>query len=296
MTGERWSSRSLGSRFKHEIFYLLIRRAGPWAAYFLLYPVVFWYTLKILVSRGPYPYLKRRFPMAGPVVSAIRAFRLNLAFGRVLVDRATLGLTGRAEFIAPPEALETLNSLLAEGRGLLILTAHVGAWQTALAWLGRTEAPVNIVWLRQEADLDRHYFEHGFQGAAPKIIDSADPGPAMAAAASALLSGEIVCFMADRMRPEETFTARAGFLGTDMSLPGGPFFLAARLGSPLAVIFTWRLGIGRAAGRIFKIIRPEETRHGLSVQPLAESFTAALTDFVFEHPFQFFNFHDLWSD
>ena len=300
MAAETWSSRSLGSHFKHGIFYGLIRLCGPWAAYLLLYPVVGYYTLKILAGRGVYPYLKRRFPGAGSVRLLHGAFRLNLSFGRVLVDRAALGLTGRADFQAPPEAAETLRDLLRAGRGLVVLTAHVGAWQTGLAWLGRAGAPVNIVWRRQADDRDRHYFEHDPRAAAPRIIDSAAPGPALAAAASALMAGEIVALMADRTRPEESLRVRTEFLGAGIDLPGGPFYLAARLGSPLAVVFTWRQGPGRVAGRVYKIIPPRpaaaEARGGETLRPLAEAFAAALADFAAEHPFQFFNFHDLWSE
>jgi predicted LPLAT superfamily acyltransferase len=298
MAGENLSGRSLGSRFQHEIFHLLIRRVGPWAAYLLLYPVVFWYTLKIFIGSGLYPYLRRRFPQAGPGRGLSHAFRLNLSFGRVLVDRAIMGLTGRLETQAPPGALETLDELLAAGHGLLIISAHVGDWQTGLAWLWRIRTPINVVGLPQDYVWSRLHLERDSRIAAPRLIDSAEPAPAMAAAASALLNGEIVAFMADRVRSGDNLTVRAEFLGADISLPGGPFLLAARLGTPLAVVFTWRLGPGRVAGRIFRIIRPERAenvRGGETVRPLAEAFTAALTDFISEYPFQFFNFHDLWS-
>jgi predicted LPLAT superfamily acyltransferase len=299
VAGEKWSSRSLGSRFQHRVFYWLISRLGLGAAYLLLYPVVGWYTLKILVSRGFYPYLTRRFPGAGRLRQLGNAFRLNLAFGRVLVDRAGLGLTGRMDMDNRPEEAAALNELLAEGRGLVLLTAHVGTWQTGLAWLGRLDRPVNVVLWRQEADLDRHYFEHDPGAAAPRLLDAAEPGPALAAAAAALLRGEVVASMADRMLPGETWRLRAPFLGGEISLPGGPFYLAARFGAPLAGGFTWRQGPGRAAGGIFKITRPDpaaDPRSEPALRPLAEAFTEALADFVSEQPYQFFNLHDLWSD
>jgi len=301
MAGEKWSGRSLGSRFQHQIFYWLIRWAGPWAAYLLLYPVVFWYTLKVLAGRGFYPYLVRRFPGAGRLRRLGQSFRLNLAFGQALVDRSIQGLTGQVEARAATGTAETMDALLAEGRGLVILTAHVGAWQSGLIWLGRAKVPVNIVWLPQENFLPRLHFERDFQAAAPRQLDAVEPGLAMAAAASALLNGEIVVFMADRVRPGDTLTVRAGFLGAEINLPGGPFHLAARLGSPLAVIFSWRQGSGRQTGRFFKVIRPDPapvaaSRAASDLRPLAEAFTEALTGFVSEHPFQFFNFHDLWSD
>ena len=80
MNRENWSSRSLGSRFKHEFFYRLIRHVGPWAAYPLLYVVVFYYSLLPGVRRRSRPYLKRRFPQSGFFASWRQSFRLNLSF------------------------------------------------------------------------------------------------------------------------------------------------------------------------------------------------------------------------
>lgn len=298
---ENWSSRSLGSRFKHEIFYRLIRHLGPWAAYPLLYAVVFYYSLLPSVRRRSRPYLKRRFPGSGFMAAWLQAFRLNLSFGLVLLERAVMGLNGRMEFTDPANGAQTVSGLLAEGRGLIILTAHVGAWQTGLGWLEQTEAPVNIVQLRQDADVDRHYFEHASnQAGAPKIIDAGEPAAALAAMASALLAGEIVCIMGDRVRAEDGLKVRVPFLGGEISLPGAPFYLAARLRTPLAVVFTRRLGPSRVAGEISGLIKAQAgskaSKSSESVKPMALSFAGHLERYVTDNPYQFFNFYDMWMD
>ena len=48
MKGQTWSSRSIGSRLQHGIFYLLIRTFGRRAAYGLLFFVALWYTIRPL--------------------------------------------------------------------------------------------------------------------------------------------------------------------------------------------------------------------------------------------------------
>lgn len=299
MKRENWSSRSLGSRFKHEVFYRLIRHVGPWAAYPLLYLVVFYYSLLPGVRRRSRPYLRRRFPGGGWSAEWQRSFRLNLSFGLVLLERAVMGLTGRMTFLDPASGEQTVRRLLAEGRGLIILTAHVGAWQTGLGWLIRTDAPVSILQRRQETDVDRHYFEHDRQARAPKIIDAGEPAAALAAMTSALLAGEIVCVMGDRVRIEDSLTVAVPFLGDDILLPGAPFYLAARLGVPMAVVFTRRLGPSLVAGEVVRVIRPASnisaSKNTESLKPLAGQFAVSLEDYVKDNPYQFFNFYDLWS-
>ncbi len=55
----RWSSRSLGSRLQHRIFYTVIRLAGALGGYFLLFFVVSWYTLRPAVRNRSRAYLSR---------------------------------------------------------------------------------------------------------------------------------------------------------------------------------------------------------------------------------------------
>lgn len=298
MSAENWSSRSLGSRFKHEVFYRLIRHFGPWAAYPLLYAVVFYYSLRPAVIRRSRPYLRRRFPASGLRAAWLRSFRLNLSFGLVLLERAVMGLSGRMEFSDPKGGALKVAALLEEGRGLIILTAHVGAWQTGLGWLKQSQRPVNIVQRRQESDVDRHYFEHGPEPGAPKIIDASRPAEALGAMTSALLAGEIVCLMGDRVRPGDSLTAAVPFLGGQIRLPGAPFYLSARTGAPVAVVFTRRTGRSKVAGEVRAIIRPDGSGRALksaeAVLPGARRFAAALEEYVLENPYQFFNFYDLW--
>ena len=297
MSGQPWSSRSLGSKFKHEIFYRLIRHLGAWAAYPLLYAVVFYYSWRPSVRRRSRPYLSRRFPESGGWSRWVQAFRLNLSFGLVLLERAVMGITGRMDFSDPGRGEETVRQLLAEGRGLVVLTAHVGAWQTGLGWLDKIDTPVNIVQRRQEADVDRHYFEHRPGARTPKIIDAGEPAAALAAMTSALLGGEAVCVMGDRVWSRESLTIEVPFLGGSILMPGAPFYLAAKVEAPIAVVFTRRTGPSRVAGQVWKIIRPVsglEARKAESLAPPAEIFAKCLEEYVASEPYQFFNFYDLW--
>lgn len=297
MSSGQWSSRSLGSPLKHKIFYGLIRCLGLGAAYPLLNVVVFYYSLLPSVRRRSRPYLTRRFPGLKGLALWRAAFRLNLSFGRVLLERAAMGITGRMQFSDPEGGEEQVRKLLVEGRGLLIVSAHVGAWQTGLGWLESIDSPVNIAQRRQEADVDRHYFEHRAAGRTPKIIDTSEPVAALAAMTAALLAGEIVCLMGDRVWHQDSLTVQTPFLGENILIPGAPFYLAAKLGAPLAVIFTRRSGPSQVAGKLWRVIRPAglAAKNPATLKPLAEAFARCLEDYVAAEPYQFFNFYNLWD-
>lgn len=290
-----WSSRSLGSRFKHGFFYAVIKWLGMKPAYACLYVVVFYYSLLPSVRRRSRPYLERRFPGASPFAMWRHAFRLNHAFGLILLERAAMGITGRIDAGAEADEEETVTALLKEGKGLVVLTAHLGAWQMSMVGLEYCGVPVNIVQRRDEGDVDRHYFEHG-GGPAPVVIDASDPVASLGLAAGALLRREIVCMMGDRVRGGDSLAVDTEFLGGTITLPGAPFYLAGRFGCPVIVIFPRRAGAMTVSGRAYAVMRAPENcgRDAEKLQPYARRFAMAMEEFVEEYPYQFFNFYDLW--
>lgn len=296
MEANDWNSRSLGSRFKHGFFYAVIKWLGMKPAYAFLAVVVFYYSLLPSVRRRSRPYLERRFPGASAFALWRHGFRLNRAFGLVLLERAAMGITGQADVGAETDEAEVAAGLLREGKGLLILSAHLGAWQMGMAGLGRYSVPVNLVQRRDGGDVDRHYFEHGGGGRAPAIINAADPVASLALAAGALLRREIVCMMGDRVRSGDSLAVEAEFLGGGIRLPGAPFYLAGRFGCPVLVIFSRRGKAMTVSGRAHAVLRVPENcgRDPEKLQPYARQFTAAMEKFVAEYPYQFFNFYDLW--
>ena len=132
----QWSSRSIGANWQHQIFYTLIRFGGRELACLLLKFVVLYYTLfRPDVRNRSSHYLKRRFPGRTPLATLRDSYLLNLGIGRTLVDRAVLGILGPACLEISLEGISELTALLAEGRGLIMVTAHVGSWQLAMSSL-----------------------------------------------------------------------------------------------------------------------------------------------------------------
>jgi predicted LPLAT superfamily acyltransferase len=296
--GRQWSSRSIGSGLQHRIFYALIRLGGRQCAYALLVPVVLYYTLlRPSVRERSAPYRRRRFPGRTPWQRLCDSFRLNLGIGRVLVDRAVLGILGPGSVKTSPAGISELKALLDEGRGLVLVTAHVGSWQLAMESLGALEAPVSLLMHRAAGDLDRHYFEHGGGSAPCRIIDPAGFLGGTIEMLQVLKEGQVLCIMGDRMLGRESGRVGVGFLGERVELPFSPYKLASATGAPLAVIFLSQSKEGGYALQIAQVMRvPEQLgRSAQAYQPYAARFAGALERFVEEHPYQFYNFFDLWA-
>ena len=293
-----WTSRSLGSSFQHQIFYALIRAGGRRAAYLLLHLVTPWYTLfRPIVRHRCRPYLSRRFPGRGLLMRMADLHRLTLAFGKILVDRAVLGIVGRNAMHNDHKGREVLQGLLAEGRGLIMLTAHVGCWQAGMASLSNLDRNVALLIHREAGDVDRHFFEHEGGPTPFSIIDPAGFMGGALEMLQVLKNGDALCIMGDRVMGSQTNTLPVPFLGDPVPVPISPYKLASSWGAPIAVIFPHKVAADRYALGVTRVIRvpPHLGRDPEAFRPYAEQFIQALEGFTREHPYQFFNFFDMWN-
>lgn len=292
-----WSSRSIGSRLQHRIFYLLIRLGGRRAAYFLLYFVVLYYVLcRPALRRRSHFYLRRRFP-GQPAPRLRDSFRMSLELGKVLVDRAVVGILGPSTMQVRLHGRDELLALVAEGRGLILMTAHVGCWQVAMSALGFLDLPVNLLMQREEGDLDRHYFEHAGLVAPYRIIDPRGFLGGALEMIEVLKRGEVLSVMGDRMMGNDRNGVAMSFLGGTVTVPFSAYKLASASGAPVAVFFSAKTGPASYELRLYGVIRvpPALGRKGEVFAPFAADFARHLERYCAEHPFQFFNFYDLWQ-
>lgn len=260
--------------------------------------MVLYYTLfRPAVRARSRHYLQRRFPGRKPLASLWDSYRLNLGIGRILVDRAALGILGPSRLKVSLAGGEELQALLSEGHGLVLVTAHVGCWQLAMSSLSVLATPVSLLIHREEGDRDRHFFEHGSGRAPYRIIDPAGYLGGTMEMLQVLKDGEVLCIMGDRVMGGESGTIRVDFLGESVDLPFSPYKLASATQAPVAVIFPYRDQAGNYTLQVARVIRvPEHLgRSAAAYRPYATQFAEALEEFVSAHPYQFFNFFDMWA-
>ncbi len=293
-----WTGRSLGTRWQHACFYGLIRVVGRVGAYVLSDAVALWYVLTRSAVRDQCaPYLARRFPERRGLFRLLDAWRLSRELGRILVDRAALGILGPQALSSVLEGPDLLGGLIAENRGLVILTAHVGAWQLGMVCLSLLEAPVTVVMHRNPGDVDRQFFEHR-PGPHPfRTVDPASPMGGVLSLYGALERKEVLCFMGDRVMPGAGGLVEVDFLGDPMPVPFGPFKLASATGAPVAICFFHKPERDSFELKVVEVLRlpPDLGRKPEAYRPYAQAFANALTTFVTQRPYHYFNFYDLWA-
>lgn len=291
------TGRSMASALKHRFVYALIALGGRPLAYLFLYPLVFVYCLHQSVRNKSRAYVMRRFAPQTKWEFFKHTFRLNLTFGRTLVDRAALGLLGKAQFNYSPQARKTCEALLAQGKGLLLLTAHVGCWQSAVNCMQFLNKPMHILYYRNPKDNDKMVAEHHAKKAPFTLINPAGPLGGVPEMMSALQRGEIVCAMADRVFGNTQNAVEVRFLGGQVRVPYSFYRLAAVTGAPIVMAFFPWQGRGQLSGWVREPLCVQDQGPAKQhYQPYAQQFMDGLTEFCIKYPYQFFNYFDWWND
>jgi predicted LPLAT superfamily acyltransferase len=293
-----WSGRSIGSDWQHQFFYLAIRLGGRRLAYFMLYLVAAYYVLcRPLARQRASHYLSRRFPGCSGVRRLCHCYLLILEFGKVLVDRAVVGILGPDTFEVSLDGRDELLKLRDENRGMILMTAHVGCWQVAMSALEFLQSPVNMLMRREDGDLDRHYYEHAGIPCPFNVIDPTGYLGGTLEMMGALKQGQIVSVMGDRLFGSDKSSIRSKFLGADVTIPFSAYKLASATEAPVVVFFTRKDGPKSYQVELAKVIRVPQLkgRKAETFEPFAKEFVDVLEEFTTRHPYQFFNFYNMWS-
>ncbi len=294
----QWTSKSVGSRLGHWIFYMLIRIGGRLPAYALLAFVGFYYTAFSPSARKKAShYLKRRFPDAGPLGRFFQTYRLIFNLGTVLVDRAAAGILGPDTLKGSFPQEEELAEIIRSGKGFILMMSHVGCWQVAISAQGFMDTPINMLMHEAEGDIDRQYFEHSGEAKPYRVID---PGGYLGGAlemTAALKRGECLCVMGDRVMGSAGNVMAVPFLGKAALFPAGAFKIASSAGVPIVVVFSRKTGLSTYSMEIGEVIHVPSGK-GRKVEKYRDHVTTyveALEAYCVENPFQFFNFFDMWD-
>lgn len=282
----------------HWIFYTTLRYLGRRAASLLLWPVVGCYVVfSRKIHRNIRPYLDRRFPEATKKERWLHTFRLVKSFGEVLVERGWLGLDENAELECQFIGRARLFQLLEQKKGLILLTAHVGNWQSALAHL--TSMPVRVhALMRYDKDaVAKHFFDlQGERQRTFEIIDAEGAFGGMVEAAAALQRGEIVTIMGDRYVGGSASETK--FMGETVRIPDSAYQLAATSGAPVVILLAARTGLKQFELQVWDDFIPENKGREHRAEMLARCarrFAMGLEEYVDEHPYQWYNFYNFWK-
>lgn len=285
-----------GNRIGFWFFQAALRGFHLRGAYGLLYPVCLYYLcVDREAYRGAAAYVRRRFPESGAPGRCRHIYRLLVSQGRQLIDRYA-ALTGAVPFAFDLRGVDLLRETLKTGgRGMILLTAHVGNWQIAMTTLGGLGKPVNLVMRPEDNEAVKRALRLYPRTDSLHVISPEEGLDGAMEIMNALNRDEIVSFMGDR--PFAFKSAPVRFLGDTARFPCGPFQIAAAADCPVQVMLAAREGYAKYSVE-FKPLTTVRDNHkggGRPYQRSMQAYADMLEAFTAAYPYQCFLFTDIWK-
>jgi KDO2-lipid IV(A) lauroyltransferase len=235
------------------------------------------------------------FPEWSPAERDAVCRRMYAHWGRMSVEALRAAATGGAEIFpliqGGDEVLRMVRDLRSRGRGVLVLSGHIGNWEGAAAYAVCHGVPVTAVWKPQANPWIASYLDSLRVRLGVEVIPMPEAREGVIAA---LRAGKVVGLVADQT------PIRGGtwvpFFGRPTKTFNGPGYMAAKTGAP--VLFGGMLADGAGGYRMFLELLDEAPRGDPEelVPRVAALYRARLEALIRTAPEQYLWTHRVWRE
>jgi predicted LPLAT superfamily acyltransferase len=288
-----------------RLFTWIALTLGRPIARLLLYPIVLYFTFAGGAARNASrDYLRRvlgREPRVGD------GFRHVFCFASVVLDRLYLLNDRHDLFRIDVVGADVIKQAMARGDGAFVIGAHLGSFEAVRA-AGRHDDALRVSMVMYEENA--RYLNEVFAAINPALAESIiglGRVDSMLRVKHALDDGGLVGMLADRTLEDDlgtTAVRETMLLGAPVTIPTGPFRMAAMLRRPVVFMTGLHLGGNRYQVHYEELYDfttlatvPREERGAATsaaIDTAIVRYAARLEHFCREAPYNWFNFFDYW--
>ena len=185
--------------------------------------------------------------------------------------------------IPSAQNLHFLEESFSKGRGVILVTGHIGNWELGALFFARHGFRINVVTIPEGRErIDSIRGAYRLRQDIRTIVVDGSPFSSLEIVA-ALRRGEIVAMLVDRWEGADGVPAK--FFGVERRFPRGPFVLSRATGAPILPAFIVRDG-NIYRGEVdppFFMEEPED-------EPGARRVSESLERMIRTYPDQWYNF------
>ncbi len=284
-----------GSEWGLRFIWWVCRTLGRGPVRFVIRGVALYYVLSDSEIRRVSREFQQRVGRKGTFGEV---YRHVLRFSFCIVDRMFL-LSGRTKpFSFETHGDECIHAALAQGRGAILVSAHVGSFEALRAAAVDHDYPLSIVGNFQNAERINALLQALAPELAARVIQIDPHGVShMMQIRQRLREGGLVGFLGDRMAPGAEGVS-VEFLGSEVVFPIGPFSVAAAVGCPVLISFCMSRGSNEYVIHCEALEAPlERTRKARTewTRDAVTEFARRLEVQVLASPDNWFNFYDFFT-
>jgi KDO2-lipid IV(A) lauroyltransferase len=212
--------------------------------------------------------------------------RIFRNFARNLVDYGrfdTITDDALERLLPSARNLHFLEESFSKGRGVILVTGHIGNWELGALFFARHGFKINVVTIPEGRErIDSIRGAYRMRQDIRTIVVDGSPFSSLEIVA-ALRRGEIVAMLVDRW--EGTDGVPAKFFGEERRFPRGPFVLSRATGAPILPAFIVR------DGSVYRgVVDPPFFMDEPEDEPGARRVSESLERMIRTYPEQWYNF------
>ena len=240
----------------------------------------------------------RQVRAAFPELSDAEVLRIARAsyehLGRTTIETALLPAYSREQIVAMfdrVEGWEVMERARARGRGVLLVSGHLGNWELAGAFVAASGVPLEAVARGMENPLFDRYITETRNSIGMTVIHDAD---AVRRVPRATREGRAVAMLVDQ-GAAGLASSWVPFFGRFAKTPRGPAVFALRLGAPVVFATALRQPDGKYVMYYEEVpVHPTGDREA-DIDRIVADYTSTLERWIRRAPEQYFWHHRRWK-
>jgi len=183
-----------------------------------------------------------------------------------------------------------LQAALLAGRGVILVTGHIGPWDCAARLLAKDfSADVLVVMLAEPDEAARRVHDSVRERSGVRVMHIGEHPLDALPLLRHVRGGGVVAIQLDRAAPGGRFLDVELF-GEPEHMPEGPFRLAALSGAPIVPIFAHRVGYFHYEFSVAAPIWVSRQAPASELQAAAANAAQSMQSFITRHPTEWFHF------
>jgi predicted LPLAT superfamily acyltransferase len=287
----QWKGKSRGSVLGYRIFVFCIKRLGLGSAYFILYFVALYFCFFAPSStKSSFYYFHKRLKY-GTLKSIVSIYKSYYVFGQTILDKVAISSGLRNRFSYNFDGIEYLNQTLANKKGGILISAHLGNFEIAEFFLDELEgnATINLLTTDAEHKEIKEYLNRFIKKSATKFIILQEDLSHIFEMNAALARNEIICMTGDRYATASKLMT-APILGKKAQFPSGPFLMGSRLNVPVLFVYVMK----ETNKHYHLYARKADFKHR-DAEGLLANYIKSMEWILNQYPLQWFNYFDFWG-
>lgn len=286
---QAWDGKTRGGVLGYRIFFFFLKKLGLGFTYFILIFVAFYFLIFSFKSTKANYYFFRKIMKRSVPRTIINIYQSYYVFGQSILDKVAVLAGMKDRFETNSTGLENLYEAVETGKGVFLLSAHLGNWEIAGHFLEKLNTPVNIVLFDNEHQSIKKMLKSEEKLKKFNIIPYSNDFSHLIAINRAIKNSEIVCLHGDRFH-EGSKTIEIDFVGQKALFPSGPFKLVNKFKVPFCYVFAIKSGMYNYDFYAFRG-KNEENK----VENIINGYVERLEIMLNQYPKQWFNYYQFWQ-